>query len=283
MKSTITSYIKITVGTLLMAIGVYFFEFQNHFSTGGMSGLSMVLSSIFPGFTPGTFILILNVLFLAMGLIFLGKGFAAKTVYCSMLYSGAVWLLELLIPMTGPLTSNMLLELFCDMIIVSLGAALIFNEDGSSGGTDIPAMILKKYFGINMGSSLLIIDFLVVFAMIFCFGAEIGLLSLFAIVLRALVVDSSMESFNMSKQFLIITEHPDDILPFITEKLIRGATVIENCRGAYTGKDKSIIVVVIDKRQAISLKKEIKKIDPAAFTIIGNSSDIIGDGFKSNT
>ncbi len=283
MKNTVLSYIKITIGTLLMAIGVYFFEFQNHFSTGGMGGLSMVLSEIFKGFTPGTLIMILNILFLIVGFIFLGRGFAAKTVYCSMLFSGSVWLLELLVPMSAPLTSNMLLELFCDMILVSLGGALVFNEDGSSGGTDIPAMILKKYLGINMGTSLLIIDFIVVFAMIFCFGAEIGLLSLFAIVLRALVVDSSMENFNMSKQFLIITENPEEILKYITEKLIRGATIIENCRGAYTGNPKTMIVVVIDKRQAIFLKKEIKRIDPSAFTIIGNSADIIGDGFKSST
>ncbi len=283
MKNTILSYIKITIGTCLMAIGVYFFEFQNHFSTGGMSGISMVLSDIFGGFSPGSFILILNVFFLVIGLVFLGRGFAAKTVYCSMLYSGLVWLLEVTVPMSSPLTGNMLLELFCDMILVSLGGALVFNEDGSSGGTDIPAMMMKKYLGINMGTSLLIIDFLVVFAMIFCFGAEIGLLSLFAIVLRALVVDSSMESFNMSRQFMIITERPEEILRYITDSLIRGATVIENCRGAYTGKEKFIILVVIDKRQAVSLKREIKRIDPAAFTIIGNSADIIGDGFKSNS
>ncbi len=283
MKNTFLSYLKITLGTLLMAIGVYFFEFQNHFSTGGMSGISLVLSEVFHGFSPGTFILILNILFLIVGVIFLGRSFAAKTVYCSMLFSVAVWLLELIFPMSAPLTGNMLLELFCDMILVSLGGALVFNEDGSSGGTDIPAMILKKYAGLNMGMSLLVIDFLVVFAMMIVFGAEIGLLSLFAIVLRALVVDSSMESFNMSKQFLIITENPAGILTYITDHLIRGATVIEGCRGAYTGKEKTLILVVIDKRQAVSLKREIKAIDPTAFTIIGNSSDIIGDGFKSST
>ncbi len=282
MKSLVWSYIKITIGTLLMAIGVYFFEFQNHFSTGGMGGLSMVLSELFKNFSPGTLILILNIVFLAVGFLFLGRGFAAKTVYCSMLFSVLVWLFELIVPMEGPLTGNILLELFCDMILVSLGGAIVFNEEGSSGGTDIPAMILKKYAGLNMGMSLLIIDLLIVFGMMIVFGAEIGLLSMFAIVLRALVVDNSMENFNMSKYFMIITEKPDEILDYITQKLSRGATIIPGCKGAYTNTDKTIIIVVIDKRQAGILKREIKKLDPLAFTIVGSSGDIIGDGFKSS-
>ncbi len=280
-KNTIWSYIKITAGTVLMGIGVYFFEFPNHFSTGGMGGISLVLSEIFPNFSPGSLVMILNIAFLIVGYLMLGKGFAAKTVYCSVLFSGIVWVLEFLVPMTKPLTNNMLLELLCDMILVSLGGAIVFNEDGSSGGTDIPAMIIRKYIGLDVGKSLLIIDFLVVFAMIFVYGVEIGLFSLFAIVLRALVVDNSMDSFNMSKYFMIITDKPDEILEYITFKLIRGATVIPNCQGGYTKNVKTIILVVIDKRQAVHLKKEIKKIDEGSFTIIGNSSEIMGDGFKT--
>lgn len=280
MRKLIKTYLIITIGTLLMAFGVYFFEFTNNFSTGGVSGIAIVLSRYLGFITPAQLVIIFNVFLLIIGFMVFGKSFGAKTVYSSVLMSVVLTLLEAFYPMSGPFTDQIMLELFFDMILVSLGAALIFNEEGSSGGTDIIAMILKKYTGLNIGKSLLLVDFLVICAALAVFGIEIGMFSLFAIVIRALVVDNAIEGFNASKFFLVVTDKEQEVLSFIMNDLERGATIVNNCEGAYTKYEKRIIITVVDRRQAVRLKHKINEIDKTAFTIIGTSSEIIGDGFK---
>ena len=155
-QKTLKSYLLITLGTVLMAVGVYFFEFTNNFSTGGTAGLGMVISNMTGFLTPSQLSGIFNIVLLIIGMIILGKTFTIKTIYCTLLFSGLLNLFELLFPMTAPFTSQKTIELLIDMLLVSLGGALIFNEDGSSGGTDVVAMILKKYTRINVGKALLI-------------------------------------------------------------------------------------------------------------------------------
>ena len=280
MKSAVKSYFFITLGTILVAIGVYFFEFTNNFSTGGVSGISVVLSKLIGNISPAKIATILNLFLLFVGCIVIGKGFALKTVYASLLFSLLLNLLEAFIPMAEPLTNQKMLELFFDMILVSLGMAILFNEEASSGGTDIVALILKKYTGFDIGKALLIVDFFVICAALVVFGIELGMFSLFAIVVRSLVVDNAIEGFNASKFFLIITEKEEEITKFITNELDRGATIINGCEGVYTGDKKRMLVCVVDKRQAVMLKHKIRALDENAFTIIGTSSDIIGDGFR---
>ncbi len=280
MKSAVKSYFFITVGTILVVLGVYFFEFTNNFSTGGVSGTSVVLSKLIGNISPAKIATILNLLLLLLGYIVLGKGFALKTVYASLLFTILLNLLEAFVPVEGPFTDQKMLELFFDMILVSLGVAILFNEEASSGGTDIVALILKKYTGLEIGKALLIVDFFVICAALVVFGIELGMFSLFAIVVRSLVVDNAIEGFNASKFFLIVTEKEEEITKFITDELDRGATIINGCEGVYTGDKKRMLVCVVDKRQAVMLKHKIRALDENAFTIIGTSSDIIGDGFR---
>ncbi|MBE6958606.1 MAG: YitT family protein [Ruminococcaceae bacterium] len=277
---TVKSYLLITLGTVLMAVGVYFFEFTNNFSTGGTAGLAMVISNMTGFLTPAQLSTIFNVFLLIVGLIVLGKSFTAKTIYCTLLFSGLLNVFEQLFPMAAPFTSQKTIELLIDMLLVSLGGALIFNEDGSSGGTDVVAMILKKYTRINVGKALLIVDSLVILLCFSAYGTEIGILSLFAIAIRALVVDGAIDSFNSSKFLIIITDKEEKILEYIMHDLERGASMVNDCVGAYTNDQKKLIISVMDKREAVKVKKHIKEIDPGAFVIVGTTNDIQGDGFK---
>lgn len=279
-QKSLKSYLLITLGTVMMAVGVYFFEFTNNFSTGGTAGLAMVISNMTGFLTPSQLSTIFNVFLLIVGLIILGKDFTAKTIYCTLLFSGLLNVFEQLFPMTEPFTSQKTIELLIDMLLVSLGGALIFNEDGSSGGTDVVAMILKKYTRINVGKALLIVDSLVILLCFSAYGTEIGILSLFAIAIRALVVDGAIDSFNSSKFLIIITDKEEKILEYIMQDLERGASVVNNCVGAYTNNEKKLIISVMDKKEAVKVKKKIKEIDPVAFVIVGTSNDIQGDGFK---
>ena len=280
-RKTVKSYFLITLGTVLMAVGVYFFEFANNFSTGGTAGLAMVISEMTDSIiSPAQLSTIFNVILLIIGLFVLGKGFTVKTVYCTLLFSGLLNLFELVAPIDLFSTGEVTVELLIDMLLVSLGAALIFNEDGSSGGTDVVAMIMKKYTRINVGKALLIVDSVVILLCFSAYGTETGILSLFAIAIRALVVDGAIDSFNSSKFLIIFTDKEEEILAFIMHDLERGASVVNNCVGAYTQNEKKMIVSVMDKREAVRVKRKIKQIDPVAFVIVGTSNDIQGDGFK---
>ncbi len=276
----IKSYLIITLGTLMISVGVYFFEFTNHFTTGGVSGISIVLSQVLKVVTPAQLVLVLNGVLLLLGLFVLGKKFVAKTMYSAVLLSVLLNVFQVVFPLKTPFTNQKLLELFFDMIFVSFGSALIFNEEASSGGTDIVAMILKRYTKLDIGKALALVDFFVICASLAVFGVEIGMFSFFAVFIRAFAVDTVIESFHASKFFIIITEQEEKILAYVTHGLERGSTLLNGCSGGYTKDDKSVIIVVVDRRQAVRLKHEIKRIDQNAFTIIGTTGDVIGNGFK---
>ena len=133
----------ITLGVVIMTVGIYFFKFPNHFSTGGVTGISVVLGHYIPGITPGTFVSIINVLLLIVGFLVLGKSFGVRTAYASLLMSGLIRLLEIVLPLDQPLTSQPLMELMFAVGLPAVGSALLFNLDASSGGTHFAASSRK--------------------------------------------------------------------------------------------------------------------------------------------
>ena len=163
------TFLFMTFGCLMLSAGVYFFKIPNGFSTGGVTGLSTILSSFTP-ISAATWIAIFNGLFLVLGFLFLGKTTGIWTVYCSVLFSGVTYLLEVIVPLNNPLTSNPLLELIYAMLLAAIGSAIMFNCGASSGGTSILAMILKKYTSMDVGKALLLVDFLIAASSILVFG-----------------------------------------------------------------------------------------------------------------
>ena len=149
--SQIERYLLLTAGILITSVGTYFFKFPNNFSTGGVSGLSLILGRIIPSeiFTPSIFMLIINTLLLGVGFVFIGKEFAFSTVYCSMLLSFVLTGMERLWPLSAPLTTQPFLELCFGVLLPAFGSAILFHLGASSGGTDIVAMVLRKYTSIH--------------------------------------------------------------------------------------------------------------------------------------
>ena len=163
-----------TMGCFLLAAGVYFFKIQNNFVTGGVTGVGVVLASVTP-ISAGIWIWILNILLLLVGFCILGRDTGFKTVYCSMLYSLFTILFEKTVKLNAPLTDQIFLELIYAMILTSVGSALIFSREASSGGTDIVALILKKFTSVNVGQALLVTDFAVALSSFWFFGVKTGL------------------------------------------------------------------------------------------------------------
>lgn len=172
-----------------------------------------------------------------------------------------------------------MLELAFAVALPSFGQALLFNIGASSGGTDIVAMVLRKHTDINIGRALFISDLLISFAAWPVFGAKIGLFSLLGLMIKTLVIDGVIESINLCKYFNVVCNNPEPICDFIVIQLHRGASVIK-AQGAFCHHDKYIILTVLKRGQALQLRMYIKKVDPDAFLMITDTSEIIGRGFR---
>ena len=279
-QQKIKEYALITIGVLLVVVGVYFFKFPNNFSTGGVTGMAIILSPFLgSGVSTGTIDLVINIILLIVSYITLGRSFGNRTVYGSLLLSLSLRILEILVPMERPLTDQPLLELAFAVVIPSIGAALLFNIGASTGGTDVIAMLLKKYTSLDIGRSLLVTDFLLTIAVFPVFGVTTGLLSVLGLLLKSTLVDNVIENLNLNKYFTIICVEPKPICDYILNTLHRSATVFD-AKGAFTDKEKKIILTVMNRTQAVMLRKHIKQIDPDAFLLITNTSEIIGRGFR---
>lgn len=279
MKSKLKKFSLLTISTLIMAVGIYFFKFANNFTFGGITGIAVLVAKFLP-ISASDFSFVVNILLLIIGWIVLGKSFAEKTAYSTILLSVSLSLLERIYPMSHPLTNEPLLELIFAILLPALGSAILFNIGASSGGTDVIAMILKKYTNVDIGKGLMISDLIFTLAGFLVFNVKIGLYSLLGLIMRSALIDNFIESFNRSKYFHVVTSNATCICDFIQNDLQRGATIV-NTTGAFTGDDKYIILTVLSPSQAVKLRNFIKEHDPKAFLLVSNTSEIIGKGFHS--
>lgn len=283
------TFLIMNFGVLLTAIGIYFFKTPNGFATGGVSGISIILHNLLPfNISPGAYMLGLNVLLLILGIIILGKECGILTIYCTLMISLINWGLEFVCPLVDTtLTDYPLLELVYAVLLTGIGSAILFKCKASSGGTDITALILKKYTSMNVGSALLCTDLLIAAATFIKFGAndeiiidpQTGLFSLLGLFAKVFVIDDIIDSINMCKAFTIITTKPDEINAYIMEDIRHGVTTYP-AKGAYTGADKTVIVTVCRRSEALKLRRRVLAIDPHAFIIITKTSEILGKGFR---
>ena len=279
MKSKLKNFSLLTISTLIMAVGIYFFKFANNFTFGGITGIAVLVAKFLP-ISASDFSFVVNILLLIIGWIVLGKSFAEKTAYSTILLSISLSLLERIYPMSHPLTNEPLLELIFAILLPALGSAILFNIGASSGGTDVIAMILKKYTSVDIGKGLMISDLIFTLAGFLVFNVKTGLYSLFGLIMRSTLIDNFIESFNRSKYFHVVTSNATCICDFIQNDLQRGATIV-NATGAFTGDDKYMILTVLSPSQAVKLRNFIKEHDPKAFLLVSNTSEIIGKGFHS--
>lgn len=272
-------FLLLNFGLAVLAAGVHFFKAPNNFAFGGTSGISILISSLTP-FNVGTAMLLINAVLVVIGLVFLGPKRMGVTIYSSMALSVFVDLFERIWPMSAPFTDDKFLELCYAVILPAVGSAIVFNIGASSGGTDIVAMILSDKTSIEIGKALLVSDFLIALAAGGLYGVRTGMYCVLGLLAKAFVVDGVIENINIRKKITIVSQHPDEILEFIINDLKRGATVY-TAHGAFSGRDEEVITTVLGRRQAVLLRNYIRRVDPASFITIVNSSETIGKGFRS--
>lgn len=280
-KDNIFRFLLMNFGLIIVAASTFFFKNPNKIAAGGVNGVAIIIKSFLPDIPIGFTMLIMNILFLILAFFLVSKQFALKSVYGSIMLSVYILLFEEFTTVSLPLTNQVFMELIYATIFSGIGITVVFYTGGSSGGTDIVAKILSKYFGIKISLSTFISDVLIALFAGFVYGVEVCLLSLMGVILKSFVIDFFLESLQSYKVFTIISDKPEEIKEYIVINLHRGAT-IHKAEGAFTDIKKEVITTVISKTQAIKLQDFIQKTDPKAFVIITNSSSIVGRGFVSS-
>ena len=274
----IKEYGLLTVASVLIIISTWLFKYPNNFAFGGVNGLSIVLSKII-SIPASTLNLGMNVILLVIGFVVLGKVFAGKTLYVTILSTVGLSALDKLYPITKPLTDEPVIELLFAVAIPAVASAILFNMDASSGGTDIVAMLLKKYTTMEIGTAIFAVDLLITLSAFLVFDFATGLYSITGLFAKTLIMDGAIENMNLCKYFTIVTTNPKPICDFIHHELHRSATIYK-AEGAYSHTEKNIVLVVLKRSQAVRLRRFIKDVEPTAFMMITNSSEIIGKGFR---
>lgn len=273
----IKKYSILTVGAVVLALANYVFKFPNHFSFGGVAGFAVILSGMFGG-SASTYTFVINMLLLLIAFPILGKEVAMRSFYVSIVFSGVLEVAQYVYPIDKPITNQPVLELVFSFMLLAVCSAIFFFMDASSGGTDIIALILKKYTNISIGTALLVVDFIVVIVAFFVYGVTVGLFSLAGFLAKSFFIDTVIESLNLCKYFTIISKNAEPICNYINAELNHGATIYD-ARGAYTKDNKQVVMTVVKREQARNLRNYVHKVDPDAFMMITNSSEIIGKGF----
>lgn len=274
----LSEYSLLTVATLVMNLGIYVFKYPNNFSIRRRvrpfrgAGKADGAGTVHPqsGDQYGA---------LVLGFLFLGRGFAFKTVYVSLLSSIGLSVMEKIWPLSGPVTDQPVLELIFAIFLPGAASAVLFNMGASSGGTDIVAMIIKKYRSLEIGTSLFVVDCLIAVSAFFVFDAQTGLFSLCGLLAKSLVIDGVIESINACKYFNIVCDRPEPICDYICHTLEKDATVYR-AEGAFTKRQKYVILTAMKRSQAVELRRMIKESEPTAFILISTTSEIIGKGFQ---
>lgn len=279
-KKTLEEYGMMTAAVILMDIGIYAFKFPNNFSFGGVSGLAVVLHQMM-GFSAAEINLVINGILLVLGFVILGRDFGIRTAYVTVLSSVILSLMEKTIPISGSLTGQPVMDLTYAIALPAAASALLFYLDASSGGTDIVAMILKKYTTVDIGMALLLADVAIVVLSFLAFDVRTGLFSVCGLVVKAVFVDHTMEHMRLCKYFTIICSNPEPICDFIRNVLHRSTTLYE-AQGGYSHEHKTVILCALDRRQAVILQRFIHKEDSSAFIMITKSSEIFGKGFRAS-
>jgi len=276
-KTVFRDYFFITLGIILVVFSLEYFFIPNKIAAGGVTGIAIVLTSYLPWINTGAFVFILNLILFALAFLLIGGSFGAKTIYASFGLSFVMWSVEKFLNPVA-VTEELMLAAVFGTLISSLGMALIFNVNASTGGTDILAKILNKYIMLDIGKSLLAVDFLVTLAGAITFGIDVGLYALFSVILNGLTIDKVIEGFKVRKEIKIISDKNMEISEFILNDLDRGCTFL-TAKGGFNKNNISILYTVLGRTEFIKLKNYIREIDPRAFITVGEAHEVLGEGF----
>ena len=272
LSNTIKEFALITIGTVIVAVAVFFFMLPSHVSVGSGAALAMVLSNFIP-LSVSTITLIMNVGLLIIGFLLIGPEFGAKTVYCSILMPVVMGIFERIFPDFQSITQDPILDVMCYILVVGIGLSILFTHNASSGGLDIVAKIMNKFLGMDLGQAMSVSGIVVALSSALCYDSKTVVLSLLGTYFGGMVVDHFIFGINIKRRVCVISEHLDAIVDFVLHDLHSGATLNEII-GAYDNTPRREMITIVDKNEYRLLMDYIRKVDPRAFVTIYAVSDM---------
>lgn len=273
-QSTAFEYIQIVIGAALVGLAYNIFYLPARLAAGGVSGISTILYELFQ-FTPAFVQWAINIPLLVVGVIFLGRTFGVKTFVGTLAVPLVIWLTADM----GLAVENPLLAAIYGGIVLGVGLGIVYRGNGSTGGTTLLAQILKKYTGLSSGFSQLFVDGAVVITSAFVFDFELALYALMSIYVTSKVIDFVQLQSASTKLILVITDREEEVQAVIRDEMNRGLTKVKTI-GGYSNNEKTMILCVVEQSEAIYFKKLVQEVEPEAFVVFINASEILGRGFS---
>ena len=274
-KKFIKEYGVITLGIFIISMAVYFFMIPSNVIVGSLSGLVIVLANFVP-LPISVMTFILNAVLLVIGFIFIGKEFGAKTVYTSIMLPAFLFIFEKIVPNNKSLTGDILIDTICYILVVSVGLAMLFNANASSGGLDIVAKIVNKYLHVEIGKAMTITGMCVAVSSILVYGTKEVILSILATYVNGIVIDNFIGGFNRRKRVCILSDHYEVVQKFITEELKRGVTLY-TAMGGYNKTERIEIVTILTQNEYGKLLEYLHTVDMRAFVTVSTVNEVIGE------
>lgn len=274
-KINFKEYLVLIVGMFIISAAVYYLMMPSKVVVGSISGLVMVLSNFLP-FKISTMTLVLNMVLLLLGFIFIGRDFGVKTVITSILLPVFLGIFEVVTPKVPALTDDPLINMVCYVLVVSFGQAMLFNANASSGGLDIVAKFMNKYFHMEIGKALTIIGFLTAASAVFVYDRKTLAVSLLGTYLCGMVLDNFIDGFKIRKRVCILSSHYQQIQEFIVHNLHRGATLYP-AYGGYDNKEKTEVVTILTRNEYAQLLNYIHESATDAFVTVSTVGEVIGE------
>ena len=271
-KSILIEINILTIAIAIIAVAVYFFLVPSHTSISRMSGLGIVLSNFVP-LPLSAITMILNVVLLIIGFFTCGKEFGLKTVYTSVMLPVFLGIFENIFPNTGSITNSQELDVLCYILVVSVGLSILFNRNASSGGLDIVAKIMNKYFHMELGKAMSLSGMCVALSAALVYDKKTVVLSVLGTYFNGIVLDHFIFDHNIKRRVCIITKKEEELRQFIVRDLHSGATIYEAI-GAYNMEKRNEIITIVDKGEYQKLMKYINQEDPEAFITVYTVSDM---------
>ena len=266
-------FVIITFGAAIVAATVFFFMLPSQVAIGSASALAMVLGH-FINLPISVINLLINVILLIIGFILVGPEFGAKTVYTSIIIPVFMRILEVSFPNFTSLTQDPLLDVLCHILIVSLGMAILFSCNASSGGLDIVAKIMNKYLKIEFGKAGAIAGVIVaLMPLLYSFDTKLIVLSVLGTYFGGIVVDNFIFNLNLKRRVCILSPKLDEIVDYILHTLHSGATLYDSV-GAYNNTPEREVVTIVDKHEYRKLMEFVRKTDPKAFVTVYSVNEI---------
>ena len=272
-KSILIEINILTIAIAIIAVAVYFFLVPSHTSISSMSGLGIVLSNFVP-LPLSAITMILNVVLLIIGFFTCGKEFGLKTVYTSVMLPVFLGIFENIFPNTGSITNSQELDVLCYILVVSVGLSILFNRNASSGGLDIVAKIINKYFHMELGKAMSLSGMCVALSAALVYDKKTVVLSVLGTYFNGIVLDHFIFDHNIKRRVCIITKKEEELRQFIVRDLHSGATIYEAI-GAYNMEKRNEIITIVDKGEYQKLMKYINQEDPEAFITVYTVSDML--------